>query len=75
MYFGKSMKKIRKILKEENIVVNSNSNSDEKNILKFVTYELENGQKHHSIIDNNYVENIHNAKKFLSKFQRIANSL
>lgn len=75
MYFGKSMKKIRKILKEENIVVNSNSNSDEKNILKFVTYELENGQKHHSIIDNNYVENIHNAKKFLSKFQRIANSI
>ena len=75
MYFGNSMKKIKKIIKEENIVVNSNINSDEKNILKFVTYELENGKRHHSIIDNNYVENVSSAKKFLSRFHRIANSI
>ena len=75
MYFGKSLKKIRKILKEENIVVNSDSNNGEKSILKFVTYELENGQRHYSIIDNNYIENINSAKKFLSKFQRIVTNL
>lgn len=75
MYFGKSFKKIKKILKEENIVVNSNVSSDEKTILKFVTYELENGQRHHSIVDNKYVENVASAKKFLSKFHRIANSI
>ena len=43
MYFGKNFKKIKRILKEENIVVGSSS--DEKEILKFITYELENGEK------------------------------
>jgi hypothetical protein len=75
MYFGKSMKKIKKIIKEEDILVNSSINSDEKNLLKFVTYELENGQRHYSIIDNNYIDNVYSAKKFLSKFHRIANTI
>ena len=72
MYFGKSFKKIKKILKEENIVVNSKTNSEEKDILKFVTYELEDGEKYHSVVNNTYVENFKEAKKFLVKFQKIA---
>lgn len=75
MYFGKSFKKIRKIIKEENVIVSSKNNPSEKNILKFVIYELENGQKHYSVIDNNYIEDVTSAKKFLSKFQRIANTI
>lgn len=72
MYFGKSFKKIKKIIKEENIVVNSKADLKEKDILKFVTYELENGERYHSVIDNSYVENVNEAKKFLSKFHKIA---
>lgn len=71
MYFGKSLKKIKKILKEENIIVNSKINPDEKNILKFITYELENGERYYSVVDNHYVENVNSAKKFLSKIQKI----
>ena len=37
MYFGNNLKKIRKILKEENVVVNSKSNPSGKDVLKFVT--------------------------------------
>lgn len=72
MYFGKSFKKIKKILKEENVIVNSKSDPESKDILKIVTYELESGQRYHSIIDNNYVENVNDAKKFLAKFHKIA---
>lgn len=75
MYFGKNLKKIKKIIKEENVIVNSKINPDEKDILKFVTYELEDGERYHSIIDNKYIENVSSAKKFLSKFQVIANHL
>ena len=75
MYFGNSFKKIKKIIKEENIIVNSKVNPDEKDILKFVTYELENGNRHYSIIDNRYIENVSSAKKFLSRFHQIANSI
>ena len=73
MYFGKNLKKIKKIIKEENVVVSSKFDPEEKDILKFVTYELENGERYNSIIDNHYIENVNSAKKFLSKFQRIAN--
>ena len=72
MYFGKNFKKIKKILKEENVVVSSKCDPEGKDILKFVTYELENGERYNSIIDNSYIENVNNAKKFLSKFQKIA---
>ena len=72
MYFGKSFKKIKKILKEENVVVSSKTGANEKEILKFVTYELENGERHYSVINNEYVENVNEAKKFLTKFHKIA---
>lgn len=75
MYFGKNLKKIKKIIKEENVIVSSKFDPEEKDILKFVTYELENGERYNSIIDNNYIENVSHAKKFLSKFQRIANHI
>ena len=55
------------------MVVSSKFDPEEKDILKFVTYELENGERYNSIIDNHYIENVNSAKKFLSKFQRIAN--
>lgn len=71
MYFGKSFKKIKKIIKEENIVVNSKADANEKDILKFITYELENGQRHYSVINNVYVEDVNEAKKFLAKFHKI----
>lgn len=73
MYFGKNFKKIRKIIREENVVVNSKFDPNEKDILKFVTYELENGERYNSIIDNHYIENVNSAKKFLSNIHRIAN--
>ena len=72
MYFGKSFKKIKKILKEENVVVSSKTGTNEKEILKFVTYELESGERHYSVINNEYVENVNEAKKFLTKFHKIA---
>ena len=75
MYFGKSLKKIRKIIKEENVVVSSKHNPEGKDILKFVTYELENGEKYNSIINNDYIENVSSAKKFLSKFHKIASTI
>lgn len=75
MYFGKHLKKIKKILKEENVIVNSKHNPEGKDILKFVTYELENGEKYNSVINNDYVENVTNAKKFLSKFHKIASTI
>jgi len=75
MYFGRNLKKIKKIIKEENVIVGSKNNPDEKDILKFITYELENGERYHSIVDNHYVENVTSAKKFLSKFHNIANNL
>jgi hypothetical protein len=73
MYFGKNFKKIKKIIKEENVIVSSKFDPNEKDILKFVTYELENGERHNSIVDNHYIENVNSAKKFLTKFHRIAN--
>lgn len=72
MYFGKNFKKIRRILKEENIVVGSTSSNEEKEILKFVTYELESGERYNSIINNKYIEDTACAKKFLSKFKTMA---
>lgn len=73
MYFGKTLKKIKKIVKEENVVVSSKYNPEGKDILKFVTYELENGEKYNSIINNDYIENVSSAKKFLHQFHNIAN--
>lgn len=75
MYFGKSFKKIKKIIKEENIVVTSKNSEEEKSILKFVIYELENGDRHHAVIDNSFIENVNEAKKFLSKFHKIASMI
>lgn len=72
MYFGKSFKKIKKIIKEENVVVNSKTETNKKDILKFVTYELENGQRHYSVINNIYVEDVMEAKRFLARFHKIA---
>lgn len=72
MYFGKSFKKIKKIIKEENVVVNSKNETNKKDILKFVTYELENGQRHYSVINNIYVEDVMEAKRFLARFHKIA---
>ena len=72
MYFGKNFKKIKKILKEENVVVNSKDGGEEKSVLKFVTYELENGERYNSIVDNSLIDNVSDAKKFLSRFHKIA---
>ena len=75
MYFGRSFKKIKKIIKEENIIVNSKMNPEQKDILKFVTYELEDGERYHSVIDNYYIENVNSAKKFLTRFHHIADHI
>ena len=73
MYFGKNFKKIKRILKEEDVVVGYNES--EKEILKFVTYELESGERYNSIINNKYIDDVSCAKKFLSKFKTIAENI